>query len=123
MTALDKARAAWGTDLPDWVIVLAKQSDNTSQATVAIRVRISSAAVSQAINRKYAGDYGAVEAKVRGALMGHTVPCPVQGEIALDVCMRNQGHGLTTSSPQRQRLGRTCPTCEFRHHGGKNHAE
>ena len=123
MSALGNAQAAWGESLPDWVKVLAEFCDKTTQSEAAKQVGISGAAVSQVINLKYhKGDYGAVEKKVRGSLMSETVLCAVQGQITLDVCMGNQAAGGSTSSPQRLRLGRTCPVCVHRHHGG-NHAE
>lgn len=122
MSAMTKAVAAWGV-VPDWVQVLARSCDESNQSTVARRLDYSGAVVSNVLANKYAGDMSAVEKSVRGVLMSETVECPIQSRITLDVCMANQAAGSSTSSPQRQRLGRTCPTCVNRHRGGNHHAE
>ncbi|MEP1254297.1 MAG: transcriptional regulator, partial [Alphaproteobacteria bacterium] len=64
--------------------------------------------VSQVIGSKYPGDLAKVEDKVRGALMGLVVMCPVLGEIGRDVCLETQAlpHVITNST--RTRVYRAC---------------
>jgi hypothetical protein len=56
----------------------------------------------------YTGDLARVEAKVRGALMGATVVCPILGEIGRDVCLDEQKKPNTGASSIRSKLYRAC---------------
>lgn len=103
-----KARAAWGEALPDWVIVLAEEVNRSSGAAVAKRLGYSGSLVSGVLSATYAGDFGNVEAKVRGALMGAQVRCPVLGEIGRDQCLDEQKMRSVGSSSLRARIYRAC---------------
>lgn len=109
---IETAKAAWGSDMPDWVEALARACDASSQGKVAIRLGKSGPMISQVINRRYAANYTAIENLVRGRLMLETVPCPVIGDIALDQCHHNQRHH--TSAIERRIFGGACPTCPNR---------
>ncbi len=112
MSALERAEAAWGAVMPEWVRVLAEACDAGGQRETALAIGYSQAVVSQVLSRSYAGDYAAVEAAVSGALMGETVRCPVFGELRRDQCLRNQRLPKgPTGDPARRALRRTCPTC------------
>jgi hypothetical protein len=104
----DKARAAWGDELPDWVLELAEEADRTTGAAVSNRIGYSPAVVSAVISKSYRGDLSRVEARVRGALMGATVECSVLGEIARDRCFDEQSTGFAATSSVRSRLYRAC---------------
>lgn len=108
VTARDKARSAWGEALPDWVDVLAEECDRHSGATIARRIGYSGAVVSHVLGAKYKGDLGKVEAKVRGALMGEIVHCPVLDEITKDRCISEQGRKFSATSSTRAKLFRAC---------------
>lgn len=126
MTVLERARAAWGGDVPDWVAALAAACEARSQGLVAARVGYSAAAVSQVLGGKYRGDLGRVEAAVRGALMGEEVECPVLGWIGRDQCMREQRRaaGSSRGDPVRRALAKACPGCANRTpRTGESHVE
>jgi len=80
---------AWITP-PDWVVILAEEANRTTQTAAAKRIGYSGGAVSSVLRGTYLGDMGAVEQKVRGALMGVTVDCPVLAEIGRDQCLDEQ---------------------------------
>lgn len=106
-----KARTAWGDDLPDWVLMFAERCDETSVRSTAQRIGYSPSVGSQILSKSYAGRLDKVEAAVRGAFMGTTVPCPVLGDLAVDKCLYHQARAFAPTNPTRVRLSRTCPTC------------
>ncbi|MFZ5739613.1 MAG: transcriptional regulator [Pseudomonadota bacterium] len=105
---LQVANDAWGNDLPDWVEALANEARATSGEAAAGRIGYSGAVVSSVLANKYKGRLDIVEARVRGALMGETVGCPVLGDIARDRCLDEQKRGFSTSSSVRARIYRAC---------------
>lgn len=116
VSAIERARAAWGDALPDWVRVLAEQCDASSQAKVAKRVGYSPATVSYVLKARYAGDMRAVEKAVRGAFMAATVDCPVLGALPSNTCLENQRRPFAATNHIRVQLYRAC-------HGGCPHSK
>jgi hypothetical protein len=102
------ARKAWGADMPDWVRELAGFATRESGTEAAKKIGYSGAVVTQVCGKKYPGDLARVEAKVRGALMGQTVICPVLGEIGRDRCLDEQKKKHAGTSALRARLFRAC---------------
>ncbi|RJF70900.1 transcriptional regulator [Rhodopseudomonas palustris] len=100
--------AAWGDALPDWVAELAREATRTTATRTARRIGYSPAVLSAVFAAKYQGNMKTVEARVRGALMGLTVDCPVVGEIGRDRCLDQQRMGNTGASSIRARLYRAC---------------
>ncbi len=107
-----KARACWGDEIPDWVLVFAEWCDETSVRSTVDRIGYSPSVGSQILSKSYKGRLDKVEAAVRGAFMGTTVACPVLGELALDKCLYHQVRKFAPTNPTRVRLSRTCPTCK-----------
>lgn len=107
------AREAWGEALPDWVAVLAEQCARTSATATAARIGYTTAVASAVIRANYRGDLGKVEQKVRGALMGEIVQCPVLDEITRDRCVVEQGKKHIGGSAVRAKLLRACRTCDM----------
>ncbi|WP_316191287.1 MULTISPECIES: transcriptional regulator [unclassified Bradyrhizobium] len=105
---LDKAKQAWGEPLPNWVQALAEEADRTSGQKVAARLGYSNSTISYVIANKYPGDVDGVAEKVRGALLGAKVMCPVFGEMDRDYCLDQQKIGNTGASSVRARLYRHC---------------
>ena len=110
-STLDRARAAWRGDPPDWIVVLAEEVDRSTQTAAGRRLGYSASVVNQALAASYKGDLRSFEAAVRGALMGATVMCPVLDEITKDLCLEEQRIAKAATSGLRMRLARACKTC------------
>lgn len=108
LTMSDKAALAWGQQVPDWVAELAQMATNQGLNACAERLDCSSTTLSQTINNKYPGDLSKLEAKVRGALMGETVICPILGKIGRDRCLLSQALPKAVTNSVRTRLYRAC---------------
>jgi hypothetical protein len=120
---VEKAIAAWGEPLPDWVDVLARACAADSQAAVARRLGYSGALVSNVLAAKYKADLASVETVVRGVLMAATVVCPVVGDLATDQCLGHQRAPWAPHNPQRIAFYRACRAgCPNSRIGG-GHAE
>ncbi|MGO8738589.1 transcriptional regulator [Rhodoblastus sp.] len=102
------ARRAWGEALPDWIEALATAATVHSGVGVAKKLGISGSQVTQLINATYAGDIGGAEQRVRGALMGVEVDCPVLGEIGRHRCLDEQKKSFRGTSALRTRLFMAC---------------
>jgi hypothetical protein len=109
---LEKAAAAWGEPLPDWIGELARLADSGGLAGAEKRVGYSRSAVSTILAGKYKGDLGRVEEMVRGALMAETVICPVLDEIGRDRCLTEQKEPFRATSRHRAQLFHACKTCK-----------
>jgi lambda repressor-like predicted transcriptional regulator len=107
-TMLDKAQAAWGPEMPDWVRELAGLASRTSLNAAAKRLGYSPATLSQTLANKYPGDLERLAATVRGALMGERVVCPVLGTIGRDACLAWQSKPRAVTNAVRTRVFRAC---------------
>ena len=107
-SAVARATAAWGVDLPDWVKHLAEECDETSQANVAARLGYSPATLSYVIRNAYRGDLAAVEFATTGVLMARTVSCPVLGDVRADDCLHHQREPWSPNNPTRIALYQAC---------------
>ena len=111
-THLETARSAWNGQPLDWVVVLAEHCDLIGQPSVAQRIGMSTSVVSDTLRNKYKGRLDRVQERVKGALMGKTVACPVLGDdLPRDRCLHLQGRPFAATNPERVQLFRTCPTC------------
>ncbi|GJD93399.1 transcriptional regulator [Methylobacterium iners] len=108
VSATEKAAAAWGPAIPDEVRELALYVDRNTGAAAAKAIGYSPAVVSHLLSARYPGDHDAVFAKIRGALMGEVVICPVLGEIGRDRCLNEQKMPFATSNSARARVYRAC---------------
>lgn len=108
-----RAKEGWDGEPPDWIEALAEACQASSQSSVARRLGISASQVSQAIAKRYRAPLDRLEQRVRGALMGANVSCPVLGEIGRDRCISEQAKPFTAASSVRTRLHRACRSgCE-----------
>lgn len=108
---LDKARAAWGDQLPPEVEALARACRETTAASVAARLGYSGALVSHLLARKYPGDVELAFAKIRGAFMGEQVDCPVLGPVPTTRCLEEQKRPFSATNSIRARLFHACRAC------------
>jgi hypothetical protein len=115
----DKARAAWGDGLPQWVADLAAECDRTSQNKVALRMKRSAALISQVIGHKYPGDLAAVEEVFKGVFQAEVVTCPALGEMPANECRdwRAKAARFVSINSMRVQMYRACNRCP-RHKGG-----
>lgn len=113
MTPLERAQAAWGEALPDWVAALAIECGQSSQARVAKRLDRSPTIVSQVLSRTYPADLATIEDRVRGLLLNACVQCPALGKIPTQDCQdwREKGRVFSLGNPLRTRMYRACGTC------------
>lgn len=109
-----KARAAWGDALPGEVEALALEANATSGSAAAARIGYSPAVVSHVIANRYPGDMEQVRQRIRGALMGETVMCPILGEIGRDRCLIEQKRPFAATNSTRARLFHACRSCANR---------
>lgn len=113
MSHLQKATAAWGNALPDWVKALAGKCDETSQARAANLVGYSSTTLSLVIGNRYAGDMAAVEERVRATVMSQSIRCPELGDLDLAQCLdwRKRATDFQPTSTLRRMMFDACRAC------------
>ncbi|MGR3501576.1 hypothetical protein [Pseudaestuariivita sp.] len=113
MSAVDKAREAWGSELPDWVEAMAVACDDSSQNQVAKRIGRSSSVVSHVLRNAYPGDMAATEELVRGTFMSGRTDCPALGKIPSNECRlwRERAKSFSSHNAQRVQMFRACRRC------------
>lgn len=111
MTAMERANTAWGEAMPAEIRALAEACMRSTGREVAQRLGYSDAVVSHMLSRRYPGDVQAVLIRIRGALLGQQVECPVLGPIGKDQCLQEQTKPFSSSNPTRARLFRACRGC------------
>lgn len=108
MTNCEKAEAAWGTPLPEWVERLAAACDAKPLRHVAEDMGVSPAIISLAIRNCHHAPLTFIEGKVKDLLNLAIVPCPVLGMITRHDCRRNQKKPFSTINPLEVQLFRAC---------------
>lgn len=95
----------------DWLQVLRKAVDGTSQVAIGKRLGVSHSAISQVLAGKYMASTARIEARVRGELMRETVQCPVLGTLSRRVCLEEQSRPYYPD-PICSAMHRNCPKCQ-----------
>lgn len=110
---LEVARAAWGTDLPDWIEALAVECGASSQSRVAARMGCSAAVISTVLRRKYPANMAGIEERFRGAIQDVRVECPALGPIPANLCQdwRRKARTFASGNPLRIRMFQACSHC------------
>ena len=108
MSAVNKAKKAWGNSLPDWVMVMAEACDNQNQKRVAEQMCYSPAVINTVLSKTYKGDLIAVKQAVEGAFLAATVQCPIMGDLQANKCMENQRRPYAATNALRVRLYKAC---------------
>lgn len=111
LSNLDRARLAWGANLPAWVGLLASACDTSNQRVVAERIGKSGGYISRVLNCKYAGSYEEAEKIVRAAYGKEDVVCPLWGSIPLSSCIRARRRKGAPQNQAHLAHARACPTC------------
>jgi len=107
---LRKCRAAWG-HMPPEIEALARSCNAIGGVQTAAAIGYSAAVVSNMLANKYNGDTASVLIRIRGALMGETVQCPILGDLRKDRCMTEQKRPFMATNCIRARLYHACKTC------------
>lgn len=121
MSHLEKARSAWGSDLPDWVDALATAADTSSQNAMARVTGYSAATLSGAIGKTYEGNLSAVEERVRATVMAEMIVCPEIGDTSLTQCFEWREQAVKpfrSISSLHIMMRRACKACP--RNGGKD---
>lgn len=90
MNCTEKARAAWGMPLPQWIELLATACDGRSLRKVASDLNVSPAIVSLALRNRHHAPLDFIRHRVESILGGAIIPCPVLGPIARADCEAHQ---------------------------------
>lgn len=109
----ETARAAWGDDAPEWVLILARECAETSQNQVAKEMQRSASLISAVLRNKYPGDLTAVEQLVKGRFMNAAVGCPALGSIPTHECLdwRGKARTFVNVNAMRVKMFRACRAC------------
>lgn len=116
---VEKMRAAWGEDAPDWIVALAEACALSSQNKVAARIGRSAAVVSQLLARRYPGDLDGAEARIRGVFMNGRVTCPELGQMSSKECQdwQAKARNFGNANMLRVRMFRACNRCPLNRGG------
>lgn len=98
---------------PEWVVGLAEACDQSSQNKIAIRLKRSSAALSQVLANKYPGDLKAFQRDVEDLLKDQKINCPAlfDKKISLIDCRARQAQKISASNPLQIKQWRICKNC------------
>lgn len=112
-TPLEIAKAAWGSDMPDWIVRLAQECQAATQRQVAEKLGRSAGLISQVLRNKYPGDMPSIEDAVRGAYLNATVECPALGTLPTDECQawRKKAKSGVRTNALRVRMISACQSC------------
>lgn len=110
---IEKASKAWGADMPDWVMGLARACAESSQSKVASRMNRSASLVSAVLANTYKGSLEAVEEVYRGVFELAVVECPALGTLPTNECRDWQAKAgrFVNVNSQRVRMYRACHAC------------
>ncbi|WP_299370484.1 hypothetical protein [uncultured Tateyamaria sp.] len=113
MSALSKAKEAYGGDVPDWVEVLALEADRTSQSSVARRLSYTPGAINSVLGNTYRANTQNIENSVRGVLMDVRITCPMLGEIGPQKCTawRLRARKGNAANSLHKRMAAACRAC------------
>lgn len=121
---LQRARAAWGNAMPDWIEALAEECDRTSLRKTGAGIGLSPATLSLLVNNKYAPrPLARVEKTVRAGLSPGSVQCPVLGRVCRHRCRSEQGAPLNVHDPVRLQIYRACRKGCIHFHSVAQHRE
>lgn len=107
MSALAKAIAAWGTEMPAWVRSLATACEGASVRKIAARLEVSPAIVSLALNKKRQ-ELDFIKGRVEQHFMTIQFGCPVLGVISINRCLQEQARPFSGANPLRVQFYRAC---------------
>lgn len=113
--AIEKARIAWKSGMPDWVEALAQECAASSQNKVAVRLGRSATMISQVLSNTYPGDLIDLEERFRAEFQAAVVVCPALGQIPASDCLawRKKAREFQNTNSLRIRMFRACRSCKL----------
>lgn len=112
------AREYWGSDLPQWVELLAGECMQSSQNKVAKALDVSPTMISQVLRAKYPGDMQRLEDVFRGVFLSATVDCPARGPLPAQDCYKwrdrariKEGTIVPKVNMEQVQMFRACNKC------------
>lgn len=110
-TNLEKARLAWGVDLPDWVRLLATAADRLGQRAAGARIARSGGLVSRIINNSYGALTTEIEQRVSAVFGNSQVACPELGSIPHISCLATRRRKAAPVNAVQRHMADACPLC------------
>lgn len=108
----------WGSDLPEWVKMLAVECARSSQNKVAKALDVSPTMISQVLRAKYPGDMQRLEDVFRGVFLSATVACPALGPLPIQDCYKWRDRARIKEGPivpkvnmEQVQMFRACNRC------------
>lgn len=101
---LARARAAWGSGAPDWIMALAAACDRKGLTAVAEELGVHASLVNAVLCDRYAGDLSRIAYEVRGKIIAAPVDCPEHGKLPAERCREYQDRAERRDAFPRQRL-------------------
>lgn len=92
----------------NWLSTLKAEVEKQGMRTVAERLGVSKATVSQVVNDKYKASTHTIQQRVEGVFMASTVDCPILDEIPLNVCLEHQARKFAATNHVRVALYKAC---------------
>ncbi|EEW12338.1 helix-turn-helix domain-containing protein [Vibrio mimicus] len=91
-----------------WLDELRKRVEQSSLVEVATALGISKSTISLVLNGKYPASTDKIQTLVESVFMGHTVVCPILGEIPKHKCASIQAAKHASGGPHAIRLWKAC---------------
>jgi transcriptional regulator with XRE-family HTH domain len=96
----------------DWLEVLHKRCEASSNARVARELGLNASTISQVRNGKYGASTDSIAQLVRGKYMAEAFHCPALGfELSSDRCRAAQKGEVSAPAYMKSALRATCPDC------------
>ncbi|MEI8642766.1 LacI family DNA-binding transcriptional regulator [Pseudoalteromonas sp. Hal040] len=91
-----------------WLSTLKAEVEMQGMRTVAQKLGVSKATVSQVINNKYKASTQMIQQRVEGVFMASVVNCPILDEIPINVCLEHQARKFAATNHVRVALYKAC---------------
>ena len=96
------------TSTTNWLQVLKDEVAKQGMRSVAEKLGVSKATVSQVVNDKYKASTHVIQQRVEGVFMASTVICPILDEIPLNQCLEHQSRKFAATNHVRVALYKAC---------------
>ncbi|WP_304635510.1 LacI family DNA-binding transcriptional regulator [Pseudoalteromonas sp.] len=91
-----------------WLGILQAEVERQGMRTVAQKLGVSKATVSQVMNGKYKASTRTIQKRVEGVFMASVVDCPILDEIPINICLEHQARKFAATNHVRVALYKAC---------------